>query len=209
MDIKELLEGIENTDEIIEKINKNAETKGIKLIFDNAKESGFIPKNRFTEVVEQKNAFKTQSEELNKQIEEFKNASKGNEDFTKKIEELQKINKDWEDKYKDSQITNTIKLNAVQKKARDANDILSFIDKSKIEFNENGELKGLNEQFENLISNKSYLFDTGNNIPQSSGINPSNGQAKTFTRAEIDSMTPQQISENWDVISNLMRQSKI
>jgi hypothetical protein len=64
--------------------------KGQKFIVD---DGALIPKHRLDEVIVQRDGFKSQVEQAEKDLKALKSAAKGNEELTAKIEELQEANK--------------------------------------------------------------------------------------------------------------------
>jgi hypothetical protein len=146
--------------------------KGVSLIVDNKEKPGYIPKSRFDEVVGSKNELKTQVGELSNQLNLLKESAKGNEALTKQIEELQAKNGEWEGKYKSTLLESAIKIKAITEKAKDAGDLLKFLDISKLEAQEDGNIKGLDEQIIKLKETKAYLFDVGAVMSQGTGSNP-------------------------------------
>jgi len=129
----------------------------------------YIPKARMDEVITQKNQLKTQVTEISLQLESLKTSAIGNEALTKTIAELQTKNTESETKFKKSLITSAIKFQAQIEKAKDANDILAFVDHSKISLDESGKAIGLDEQLVELKKNKAYLFDITVTTPPSPG----------------------------------------
>lgn len=170
MDFKEIF-----GEEIATKIDSIVKEKGFNLIVDNKEKPEYIPKSRFDEVIGSKNELKTQVSELSTQLETLKKAAKGNEELTKTIEDLQKKNGEWEGKYKNTLLESAIKIKATTEKAVDPNDLFKFLDISKLEMDEHGVIKGLDEQIKTLRETKPYLFGEAG----SSGFNPPNGNNKT------------------------------
>lgn len=149
--------------ELAPKLEAIVKEKGLNLIIDNKEKPEYIPKSRFDEVIGSKNELKTQVGELSNQLETLKKSAKGNEELTKTIEDLQKKNGDWEGKYKATLLESAIKIKASTEKAKDVGDLLKFLDFSKLEVDEAGAVKGLDEQLKVLKESKSYLFDIGTN----------------------------------------------
>ena len=164
--------------------------KGVNLIVDNKENPTFIPKTRFDEIIGSKNELKSQVGELTNQLETLKKASKGNEELTKKIEELQKSNGDWESKYRESNIKSQIKLLGVKEKAKDTDDLVRFLDIAKLDLDETGNIKGLDEQLKTLKESNPYLFDTEQQEPKP---NPTNGVNPPASNANVKSL-PEQIA---------------
>jgi hypothetical protein len=168
-------------EEVWGKIEATVKEKGLNLILDNKEKPEYIPKNRFDELIGSKNELKAQVSELSAQLEGLKKSAKGNEELTKTIEELQKKNGDWEGKYKNTLLESAIKIKAMAEKAKDAGDLVKFLDTSKLEIQEDGNVKGLDDQIKILKESKGYLFDVGASTPPP---NPANGGGNTKTEEQ-------------------------
>jgi hypothetical protein len=149
-------------DELWAQIEPIVKEKGLNLIVDNKEKPEYIPKSRFDEVIGQKNLVKTQADELNQQLDSLKKQVRGNEELTKTIDDLQKKNSDWEAKYRNTLLQSAIKIRAVTDKAKDPEDLMKFLDMTKLEIDEQGTVKGLEEQLIILREQKPYLFDINN-----------------------------------------------
>ncbi|RAP29147.1 hypothetical protein C2W64_04094 [Brevibacillus laterosporus] len=150
--LKKLLQELGAPEERIEKITGSVE--------ENYK--GYVPKQRFDEVNETKKELEGQIKDRDKQLAELKKNTGDNEDLKKQIETLQAENKtkgeEYETKLKDMQVSTAIKL-ALTGEAHDPDLIASLLDKSKIEINEDGTLKGgLDDQVKALRESKAFLF---------------------------------------------------
>ena len=165
-------------EELWSQIETTVKEKGLNLIVDNKEKPEYIPKDRFNEVIGSKNELKAQVSELSAQLETLKKASKGNDELTKTIEELQKKNGEWEGKYKNTLLESAIKIKAMSEKAKDAGDLIKFLDTSKLEIDETGNVKGLDEQLKTLKESKSYLFDVAQQN-NNTGANPAAGSGNT------------------------------
>lgn len=175
--------------ELWEQVQGIVKERGLNLILDNKEKPEYIPKSRFDEVIGSKNELKSQVTELSSQFEALKKSAVGNETLTKQIEDLQKQNGDWEGKYKQTLLESSVKLKAVTEKAKDANDLVKFLDLSKLEVAEDGTVKGLDEQIAKLKETKAYLFDLGT-TPSGSGANPAGaGAHKTEEQQLSDAYT--------------------
>ncbi|WP_400194620.1 phage scaffolding protein [Lysinibacillus telephonicus] len=121
-----------------------------------------IPKERFDEVNKAKKDLETQIGERDKQLKELGEKAKGNEELSAKIQELQDANKqaktDYEKQLKDVQLSTAIKL-ALTNQVHDTDLVAGLVDKTKIELNEDGTIKGgLDDQLKTLKESKSFLF---------------------------------------------------
>lgn len=159
-----------NAAEVIGNVVSKMQEMGYTALANNTKEPLYVDKSQFDQV-------NTQAGELNRQLEELKKAAKGNDELTNKIDELQKTNGEWEEKYKDGMLVNAVKLAAMKSNAKDAGDLLAFIDKSKLTLNEDNTVGGLDDQLNVLKESKGYLFGETVKID---GTNPAD-QAKTET----------------------------
>ena len=171
--LKELLKNKGVADDVIQSVVTSAEEK-LK---------GFIPKHRFDEVNEVKKQLEEQLAERDKQLTELKKSAGDNEELRKQIESLQAENKAKEEEYqariKDLSITTAIKL-AVAGEAHDPDLVANLLDKSKIEVDEEGNIKGgLDDQLQALREAKSFLFvqkEQTNNQQQFKGLTPADGR---------------------------------
>ncbi|MBG9788565.1 phage scaffolding protein [Brevibacillus laterosporus] len=150
--LKKLLQELGISEEHIKKI-----TGGVE---ENYK--GYVPKHRFDEVNETKKDLENQIKDRDKQLTELKKSVGDNEDLKKQIETLQSDNKAKDEQYqtkiKDMQVSTAIKL-ALSGEAHDPDLIADLLDKSKIEINEDGTLKGgLDDQVKALRESKAFLF---------------------------------------------------
>ncbi|QOS98119.1 phage scaffolding protein [Brevibacterium sp. JNUCC-42] len=150
--LKKLLQELGLSEEHIEKI-----TGGVE---ENYK--GYVPKHRFDEINDTKKELEGQIKDRDKQLTELKKSAGDNEDLKKQIEDLQGENKTKDEQYqtkiKDMQVSTAIKL-ALTGEAHDPDLLASLLDKSKIEINEDGTLKGgLDDQVKALRESKAFLF---------------------------------------------------
>lgn len=124
---------------------------------------GYIPKARFDEVNNLKNEYQKQLEELNKTTANTEEIKKQLEQVT---EEMKKKEQEYENRIKELQVDAAIKL-ALTGKVHDVDIVAGLIDKSKLEFDENGNIaKGLNEQIQALKETKAFLFKQEPQEPQ-------------------------------------------
>src|SRR5690554_977304 len=173
--LKELLKEKGVADDVIEEIVTSAQEK--------MSQQHMIPKHRFDEVNEAKKQLEAQLAERDKQLSELKKAVGDNEELKKQIENLQAENKAKEEEYqariRDLSITTAIKL-AVAGEAHDPDLVANLLDKSKIEVDEEGNIKGgLDDQLQALRETKSFLFvqkEQTNNQQQFKGLTPADGR---------------------------------
>lgn len=166
MDIGEVIQnnadafsGIENAGEVIKQVGTIAKGLGFEVFANNSKTPEYISKTNYDSVVSERDTFKTQTSDLNKQLETFKKAAGDNGELTKQIEDFQIKLADAENQNIGIRIDTAIKLAAIGLKAKDVGDILAFVDKSKLKLNNDGTVTGLEEQMNDLKEKKAYLFN--------------------------------------------------
>lgn len=165
-----------------------------QLSDDKKKElNNWIPKTRFDEVVNQKNEFKTEIDNLNKQLtdnnkqlETFKGSIEGNEELKKQLEELQNANantqkeysemiknkeQEWKQREIDSNKKFTVreKLLAENVKKNYIDMAMNNIDLNKVVFNEDGSFSGVTDIVGSIKQTYPDLF--GENKIIGTGVN--------------------------------------
>lgn len=158
------------------------EEENIQKILDEHHDSLKEYRDKADKVDSLKEELKTATSEIKErdnQITELQSKSGDNEELNKQLEQYKKDNADYEQKLKEVQLNNAIKVHFA-KDANDPNDVLAFIDKDKLELQEDGSVKGLEDAGKQLQESKPYLFanikPTGRK-PED-GSNPSGGITK-------------------------------
>lgn len=158
--------------------------------------SGMVPRSRLNDKNAEIEELKAEITNRDNQIVELQNSVKDDSELQKELEEVKQSNAEWQDKYKQSQLNNAVKL-AVAKDANDADDILAFINKDELELQDNGTVKGLDKAIETLKESKPYLFaDT-----KPSGRTPDEGRNVTggITQEQFNNMS---VDERTDLFVN-------
>ncbi|MGO3411205.1 phage scaffolding protein [Leuconostoc carnosum] len=147
--------------------------------------------DQVTELTTERDGFKAQIKERDKDLAELKKVAGDNEDYKSKYDELK-------DKYSDD--TKNLQANIdglkldtaiVQalsgSKARNSDDLMRFIDKNELKLNDKGEVEGLATKIETIQKDKPYLFDLGKT---DGGYKPASGDpaAQDATDAFISAM---------------------
>ena len=141
----------------------------------------FVPKSQYNDVSEARKQAEEALKERDKQLSELKKAAEDNEELRRQIEELQRQNKtaaeQYEAKLRDMTVTTAIKL-AVAGQVHDPDLVATLLDKSKIEIDENGNVKaGLDDQIKALRQSKAFLFvEKQDKGPQFKGATPAEGR---------------------------------
>lgn len=158
------------------------ESKIDALIGDVNKElpKHFVPKSQYNDAAEAKKQAEKDIADRDKQLEELKKSAGDNEALKKQIETLQGENKTTKEQYdakvKDLQLTTAIKL-ALSGQAHDPDIVAGLLDKSKIELDDSGSVKGgLDDQVKALRDSKGFLFaPKEEKKPQFRGAKPPEG----------------------------------
>ena len=163
----ELLKGLDpakhNSDTEVEKlINANALELKAKVLIDDGVDERWVPQSRLDEEVGKKKAIQDTLNTTNTELESIKKNVKGQDELVKQIETLQNGNKELDGKLKNQALETAIKLKAMELKAKDktGSDVLAFIDRAKLQLNDDGTVTGLDEAIKGITESKPYLFDT-------------------------------------------------
>lgn len=121
-----------------------------------------VPKSRLDDKIQELKTAKNTITKYETDLEELKPKAAGNEALLQQIQQLQDDNKTAKDQYEaelaETRLTSAVKL-ALTGKVQDLDIVSSLLDKSKIELDEQGNVKGgLDEQLTTLKESKSFLF---------------------------------------------------
>lgn len=158
-------------------------------------QSGMVPRSRLNDKNAEIKDLKAEINNRDEQIAKLEQSAKDESEIQKELEQVKQANADWQNKYQESQLNNAIKL-AVAKDANDANDVLLMLDKSNLELQDDGNVKGLEDAVKALQESKPYLF-----VEQApSGRTPHDGDPITnITKDQFDNMT---VSERENLFYN-------
>ena len=181
------------------KIEGMTDGLAIKIAEQSTEElKGYIPKTRFDEVNEAKKNAESLVRERDKQLEDLKKSTGVNEELKKQIETLQEENKTTKQKYesdiKKMQIDNAVQSALKDAGAKNVKAIMALLkDIDKAELAEDGTVKGLVDQIQELQKSESYLFNVKNNEPSKpSGLTPAGSGSThipgTITKEQFNRM---------------------
>jgi chromosome segregation ATPase len=146
---------------------------------------GYVPKSRLNEVIAERDNYKGELADRDKQLEDLKKSSGDSEALKNQIAEMQKTNKEAL-AAKDAEILSIRKNNAVEKalsgaQAKNAKAVMALLDLENAELQEDGTIKGLEEQIKSLKESEetSFLFNVENKPPQPTVKGATPGQAGT------------------------------
>lgn len=145
---------------------------GYDVLLNSKKDAEFIPSSRMGEVITQREAFKSQVEALNTQLTALQKSAGSDEALKAKYQELMDANTQLLTQLDETKMSSAVLFEA--KDAIDPNDVLAFIDKSKITKDAKGEFKGIKEEVERIRKAKPHLFGAPSQR-RKAGIDPEGG----------------------------------
>lgn len=158
-DIKESLLSLGIEQSVVDQVMAKVGDKKLHVFADGEG----IPMTRFTEVNEQKNAFKKQVEELNSQVAELSKFKGTADEWKQKAETIQaehtakiaEMEKGFTTKRIELEINTALTLS----KAKNNKAVSALLDTQSIKL-DGDKVVGLNEQLEKVMKDNPYLFDT-------------------------------------------------
>lgn len=128
------------------------------------KSGNYIPKAKFDEVNQEKANLKAQLDLANAGLKSLKEGAEGNDALKAKIQKLQDQQRE-SDKKHEEELSDLRKRNAIMVElggvAHNPEDIIRFVDLSKVSIADDGTLSGWSEQRDALMKDKAYLFKPG------------------------------------------------
>lgn len=138
---------------------------------------GYIPKARFDEVNNEKKKLELDVRDRDGQLETLKNSTGDVEAMKKQIEDLQADNKAKDDAHaaeiKQLKLDQAVDTALNGAKAKNITAVKALLkDLDKVELDEDGTVKGLDDQIKALQKSDAYLFDTKDSKPNVKGAKP-------------------------------------
>ena len=137
---------------------------------------GFIPKSRFDEVNNAKNTAEALVKERDEQIETLKNSTGDVTALKQQIETFQADNKAKDEAHaaeiKQLKIDFAVDTAISNAKGKNAKAIKALLNLENAELDEDGTIKGLAEQIENLQKSEEYLFEAKDTKTKVKGAKP-------------------------------------
>jgi hypothetical protein len=150
--------------DVISKLNGKLQDLGYDILINNKQKSNYVPISRLNEVISQRDNFKTQVQELNTQLETIKD----NDTLKQQLQDLQNKNTELINQIEQTKLDTAIILAA--KDAINPQDVLVFIDKSKIKIDKNGNFTNIDEIINELRQSKPYLFNQSTLTTSKAGL---------------------------------------
>ena len=115
-------------------------------------QSNSVPYERFQQVIEEKNEYKNELEQLKNQLEEMEDPEELKSEYETKLEKMEEksINREKEFALKEAALAEGVNKKALE-------DFAKVADLSQLEFND-GEVEGVEELIEDMKEEKEYFF---------------------------------------------------
>lgn len=163
----------------------------------------YIPKSRFDEVNTEKKKLETAVAERDTQLETIKNSTGDVEAMKKQITDLQTDNKTKDETHaaeiKQLKVESAISTALTGAKARNEKAVKALLelDLEKIEFGDDGSVKGLDDQIKKLTESEDtkFLFDTSTKKTTIKGAKPGEaGNEDPDTKVDVSKMNYEELS---------------
>jgi hypothetical protein len=118
-----------------------------------------------------------------------------------KTTQLEKERETWQSKQKETAAQYDVALKAAKLGIVDPDAAWKLMDKSALEYDADDKPNNTELLLQGLLKEKPYLADGG-----SSAANPAK-QTSTFTRDQIEKMSPEQINKNWEGIKGFLERN--
>lgn len=161
----------------------------------------YVPYERFKELVDEKNKLKTDIADRDKQFETLKNSSGDVEAMKEQIATLQAENKSKDEAHaaeiRQMKINSALESTLISSKAKNLTAVKALIkDLDKAELQDDGSIKGLEEQITALKKSDSYLFEEAvATKPSFKGFQPGVAKKETTTgKVDMSRMTYEELA---------------
>lgn len=160
----------------------------------------WVPEHRFKEVNDAKKKAEEDLKERDKQLETISKSAGDNKVLQDQIAQLQTVNRAASDRYeadlKDLRLNTAVKL-ALSGKVHDPEIVTGLLDKSKVELDEAGNVKGgLDDQVKALQTSKAFLFVPDKSSQQHfKGMTPGEGKTQGAGGSEDQSNMGKRLAE--------------
>lgn len=161
----------------------------------------YVPYERFKELVDEKNKLKTDIADRDKQFEALKNSTGDVEAMKEQIATLQAENKSKDEAHaaeiRQMKINSALESALISSKAKNLTAVKALIkDLDKAELQDDGSIKGLEEQITALKKSDSYLFEEAvATKPSFKGFQPGVAKKETTTgKVDMSRMTYEELA---------------
>jgi hypothetical protein len=153
---KEKLGDLAGSTEGFTKLSAKLNELGYEVLLNHKEKAEFVPTGRLNDVVGQRDTFKTQVQDLNKQMQTMKDAAKGNEELQGNLQKLMDQNQGLLTELENTKVNTELMLAASD--AVNPKDVLVFINRENLKVNSKGEVMGIEAEITRIKTEKPYLF---------------------------------------------------
>lgn len=161
------------TEETFAKVKEELDGKDVKLA--NLKSGDYVSNEKYKALETSNESLKSQLLAKSTAYDELVAKAGDNEALKTEIENLKASTQTQLDEttnqFKEKLKMQAIKNELIQSKVKDVKDVLGQLDLSKVTYNDDETLTGLNEQIEPLKTNKPYLFNDDKSNKGKGGLN--------------------------------------
>lgn len=168
------------------------EEDAIQKIIDEHHDGLQSYKEKADKVDSLKEQLNTANEEIanrDKQIKDLQAKAGDNEELNNQLQEYKDANANYEQKIKDVQLNKAIEVALAKENAIKPEQVIKLIDTDKLEVDDNGNVKGLDDYMGNFKEENSHLFEQ----PKPTGNSPVDGSNPTgndgITQEQFNKMT--------------------
>ncbi|MGZ9532544.1 phage scaffolding protein [Staphylococcus epidermidis] len=168
------------------------EEDAIQKIIDEHHDGLQSYKEKADKVDSLKEQLNTANEEIanrDKQIKDLQAKAGDNEELNNQLQEYKDTNANYEQKIKDVQLNKAIEVALAKENAIKPEQVIKLIDTDKLEVDDNGNVKGLDDYMGNFKEENSHLFEQ----PKPTGNSPVDGSNPTgndgITQEQFNKMT--------------------
>ena len=113
-----------------------------------------------------------------------------------------------QEKLEQQKLDSEIDKALLKNKAKNPKAVKALLEMGKVELTDDG-VKGLEDQLESLKENDDYLFELENNSSSAGDdFKGGNKGGTTITMEQVDSMTEEEINDNWEAVSKVLSQQQ-
>ena len=176
---KEALGDMAGSGEHFTKLSAKLGELGYDVLLNHKEKAEFVPSARLGEVSSQRDTFKTQVTDLNKQLSDMKKAATGNEELQTQLQGLMDQNQGLIGDLEKTKTDNELMMAA--KDAVNPKDILVFINRDNLKLNSKGEVMGVDAEITRIKTEKPYLFKNQEDPNKKGGTDSSTGSKNKGT----------------------------
>jgi hypothetical protein len=173
---KEKLGDLAGSTEQFTKLSAKLGELGYDVLLNHKEKAEFIPSSRLSDVVSQRDTFKTQVQDLNKQLMGMKTAAAGNEQLQAQLQGLMDQNQGLLTEIENTKVNTELMLAAND--AVNPKDVLVFVNRDNLKLNAKGEVMGVEAEIARIKGEKPYLFKSQGDGKKKGGTDNSGGDGE-------------------------------